>query len=142
MASIALATVKPARRVRGRIRPSSDKSISHRYGLLAALADGRSVIRRYSAGADCAATLDCLERLRGLAHRRPGETAPGGNPGPEGRGGGGGPAGAAGPGTPGPVTRTSRSGVPAGAGSTARRSTRTPSRSRQSSVAAQSAPAQ
>ncbi len=80
MASIALATVKPARRVRGRIRPASDKSISHRYGLLAALADGRSVIRRYSAGADCAATLDCLERLGVLIERRSVEPAPAGTP--------------------------------------------------------------
>jgi 3-phosphoshikimate 1-carboxyvinyltransferase len=80
MASIALATVKPARRVRGRIRPASDKSISHRYGLLAALADGRSVIRRYSAGADCAATLDCLERLGVLVERRAVEPAPAGTP--------------------------------------------------------------
>jgi len=63
MASIATATVKPARRVRGRLRLPGDKSISHRYGLLAALADGRSVIHHYSSGADCAATLDCLQRL-------------------------------------------------------------------------------
>ena len=63
MASIAMATVRPARRVRGRLRPARDKSISHRYALLAALADGRSRIRHYSTGADCAATLDCLSRL-------------------------------------------------------------------------------
>jgi 3-phosphoshikimate 1-carboxyvinyltransferase len=63
MASIATATVRPARRVRGRLRPARDKSISHRYALLAALAAGRSRIRHYSAGADCAATLDCLSRL-------------------------------------------------------------------------------
>jgi 3-phosphoshikimate 1-carboxyvinyltransferase len=63
MASIAMATVRPARRVRGRLRPASDKSISHRYALLAALADGRSIIRHYSTGADCAATLDCLSHL-------------------------------------------------------------------------------
>lgn len=63
MASIAMATVRPARRVRGRLRPARDKSISHRYALLAALASGRSKIRHYSTGADCAATLDCLSRL-------------------------------------------------------------------------------
>jgi 3-phosphoshikimate 1-carboxyvinyltransferase len=76
MASIALATVKPARRVRGRLRPASDKSISHRYALLAALADGRSSIHRYSAGADCAATLDCLERLGVVVERRRHATRP------------------------------------------------------------------
>src|SRR5574341_844786 len=63
MASIAMATVRPARRVRGRLRPVRDKSISHRYALLAALAKGRSKIRHYSTGADCAATLDCLVHL-------------------------------------------------------------------------------
>ena len=63
MASIATATVKPARRVRGRLRLPGDKSISHRYAMLAALADGSSIIHHYSSGADCAATLDCLRGL-------------------------------------------------------------------------------
>jgi 3-phosphoshikimate 1-carboxyvinyltransferase len=40
-----------------------DKSISHRYALLAALAHGRSTIRNYSTGADCASTLACLRAL-------------------------------------------------------------------------------
>jgi 3-phosphoshikimate 1-carboxyvinyltransferase len=55
--------VHPAARVRGRVRLPGDKSISHRYALLAAIADGRSTIHGYSTGADCASTLDCLERL-------------------------------------------------------------------------------
>jgi 3-phosphoshikimate 1-carboxyvinyltransferase len=63
MPSIAAATVRPARRVKGRVRLAGDKSISHRYALLAALADGRSSISSYSSGADCTATLDCLRRL-------------------------------------------------------------------------------
>jgi 3-phosphoshikimate 1-carboxyvinyltransferase len=57
------ATVRPAARVRGAVRPPGDKSISHRYALLAALADGTSTLRGYSPGADCASTLACLERL-------------------------------------------------------------------------------
>lgn len=60
MASIAAATVRPARRVRGRVGLAGDKSISHRYALLAALASGRTTISQYSPGADCLATLDCL----------------------------------------------------------------------------------
>lgn len=60
MASIAATTVRPARRIRGTVRLAGDKSISHRYALLAALAEGRSMIAQYSQGADCAATLDCL----------------------------------------------------------------------------------
>jgi 3-phosphoshikimate 1-carboxyvinyltransferase len=53
-------TVRPARRIRGTVGLAGDKSISHRYALLAALAMGRSTIAQYSLGADCAATLDCL----------------------------------------------------------------------------------
>jgi 3-phosphoshikimate 1-carboxyvinyltransferase len=60
MASIAAATVRPARRVQGTVRLAGDKSISHRYALLGALATGRTTIYRYSEGADCAATLACL----------------------------------------------------------------------------------
>jgi len=60
MASIAAATVRPARRMKGRVGLSGDKSISHRYAMLAALANGRTTISKYSQGADCAATLDCL----------------------------------------------------------------------------------
>ena len=56
-------TVEPARRLRGRLRVPGDKSISHRYALLAALADGTSAIRGYSPGADCRSTLGCLRAL-------------------------------------------------------------------------------
>jgi 3-phosphoshikimate 1-carboxyvinyltransferase len=62
MASAA-AVVHPAPRVRGRVRPPGDKSISHRYALLAAIAEGPSLIRGYSTGADCASTLRCLRGL-------------------------------------------------------------------------------
>ena len=37
-------TVTPARRLRGRLRVPGDKSISHRYALLAALAEGQSTL--------------------------------------------------------------------------------------------------
>src|SRR5688572_21772495 len=56
-------TVLPASRVRGRVRPPGDKSISHRYALLSALADGTSCIDGYSTGGDCRSTLDCLRTL-------------------------------------------------------------------------------
>jgi len=55
--------VQPAARVRGRVRPPGDKSISHRYALLAAIADGSSTIHGYSTGGDCASTLRCLRAL-------------------------------------------------------------------------------
>ncbi len=40
-----------------------DKSISHRYGMLAALAQGTSRIENFSPAADCQSTLECLRRL-------------------------------------------------------------------------------
>ena len=62
-------TVRPARRIIGTVGLAGDKSISHRYALLAALAAGRTTIRQYSQGADCAATLDCVE-MAGAGVRR------------------------------------------------------------------------
>ena len=56
-------TIQPARRIVGRVVPPGDKSISHRYAMLAALADGRSIIEGYAPGADCQATLGCLRAL-------------------------------------------------------------------------------
>ena len=55
--------VHPATRVQGHLAIPGDKSISHRYVLLAALADGTSTISRYAPGADCGATLSCLAAL-------------------------------------------------------------------------------
>jgi 3-phosphoshikimate 1-carboxyvinyltransferase len=65
------AIVLPAKRVAGRIRVPGDKSISHRYAMLAALADGLSTLHGYSSGADCAATLECLRGL-GVSIQRAG----------------------------------------------------------------------
>jgi 3-phosphoshikimate 1-carboxyvinyltransferase len=56
-------TIKPARRLHGRFRVPGDKSISHRYAILAALAEGESTLVQYAPGADCRSTLACLERL-------------------------------------------------------------------------------
>src|SRR3954464_12179504 len=56
-------TIAPARRIHGRIRVPGDKSISHRYALLAALSEGCSELRHYAPGADCRSTLTCLESL-------------------------------------------------------------------------------
>ena len=69
------ATVQPAARVAGRVRCPGDKSISHRYAILAALADGRSVIEGYAPGADCLATLECLASA-GVVITRRGPRAP------------------------------------------------------------------
>ncbi len=57
------AKITPARAITGVVELPGDKSISHRYAILAALAHGKSEIRNYSAAADCKSTLKCLERL-------------------------------------------------------------------------------
>ncbi len=55
--------VQPVRRLAGSIRFPGDKSISHRYAMLAAIAEGRSEIHGFAESADCHSTLGCLERL-------------------------------------------------------------------------------
>lgn len=55
--------VRPARTVRGSVELPGDKSISHRYGMLAGVAEGPSRIENYSTGADCASTLGCMRAL-------------------------------------------------------------------------------
>ncbi|MDE3153490.1 MAG: 3-phosphoshikimate 1-carboxyvinyltransferase [Acidobacteriota bacterium] len=70
MLSRSATAVQPARRACGRVRPPGDKSISHRYALLAALADGPSTIHDYAPGADGASMLHCLAAL-GVAIDRP-----------------------------------------------------------------------
>jgi 3-phosphoshikimate 1-carboxyvinyltransferase len=63
MSSRSTAIVSPARRLRGRLRVPGDKSISHRYAILAGLANGRSTLANYAPGADCRSTLTCLRTL-------------------------------------------------------------------------------
>ncbi len=55
--------ISPACTVTGSAVVGGDKSISHRYAILAALAEGRSEIQCFSLAQDCASTLDCLKRL-------------------------------------------------------------------------------
>src|SRR5881398_2856527 len=57
------AIVAPARRFRGRLTVPGDKSIAHRYALLAALAEGRTTLSHFAPGADCRSTLACLRAL-------------------------------------------------------------------------------
>lgn len=55
--------VRPARNILGALRLPGDKSISHRYGMLAAFAEGTSRFANFSTGADCASTLACMQSL-------------------------------------------------------------------------------
>jgi 3-phosphoshikimate 1-carboxyvinyltransferase len=61
--------IRPARNLLGSIRVPGDKSISHRYAMLAALAPGRSRFENYSPGADCNSTLGCVRALGCIVER-------------------------------------------------------------------------
>jgi 3-phosphoshikimate 1-carboxyvinyltransferase len=63
MKSDSQSIVRPARNLRGSVSLPGDKSISHRYAMLAAIAEGPSRLENYSTGADCASTLGCLRSL-------------------------------------------------------------------------------
>src|SRR5437762_458856 len=63
MPSFSATTITPGRRLQGRLRVPGDKSISHRYAMLAALAEGRSRLTGFAPGADCHSTLACLRTL-------------------------------------------------------------------------------
>jgi 3-phosphoshikimate 1-carboxyvinyltransferase len=55
--------VQPARNVRGTVQLPGDKSVSHRYAMLAGIAEGASRLENYSTGSDCASTLGCMRAL-------------------------------------------------------------------------------
>ena len=56
-------TVGPASRLSGSLLLPGDKSISHRFAMIASLAEGTSKITNYSTGADCHSTLGCVKAL-------------------------------------------------------------------------------
>jgi 3-phosphoshikimate 1-carboxyvinyltransferase len=55
--------ISPASAITGAITLPGDKSISHRYAMISAIADGESRILNYSTGADCHSTLGCVRAL-------------------------------------------------------------------------------
>lgn len=55
--------ISSVRRLAGSIRFPGDKSISHRYAMLASIAEGPSEIHFFADSADCQSTLRCLEQL-------------------------------------------------------------------------------
>lgn len=74
MTTTGFASVPRVSRVTGRVRVPGDKSISHRFAMLAAVADGQTRLTGYAPGADCAATLACVEALGAHVVRQgPGE---------------------------------------------------------------------
>src|SRR5438105_643485 len=55
--------IRPARTLQGSLTVPGDKSISHRYAMLAGLAEGTSRLSNFSTGADPHSTLGCMEAL-------------------------------------------------------------------------------
>ena len=55
--------IRPAKGLFGSVRLPGDKSISHRYAMLAGIAEGATKLENFSSGADCASTLGCLRSL-------------------------------------------------------------------------------
>ncbi len=66
-------SIFPVREVSGSIRLPGDKSISHRYGMLASIAEGTSTLENYSTGQDCHSTLGCFAAM-GIAVKKDGTT--------------------------------------------------------------------
>jgi 3-phosphoshikimate 1-carboxyvinyltransferase len=65
--------LKPKNSLSGIVSLPGDKSISHRYAMLAAIAEGTSVIGHFAASRDCHSTLSCLRSL-GVELHESGET--------------------------------------------------------------------
>lgn len=61
--------ISPASGISGSIHLPGDKSISHRYAMLGAIANGTTTIENFSTGADCASTVRCMQTL-GVACER------------------------------------------------------------------------
>ena len=66
--------VRPATEVHGRVRVPGDKSISHRSVMLGGIAEGRTEVTGFLAGADCLATLEAF-RAMGVRVDRHDETS-------------------------------------------------------------------
>jgi 3-phosphoshikimate 1-carboxyvinyltransferase len=58
-----IVVIRCARTLAGSLRLPGDKSISHRYAMLGAIAEGTTRVENFSTGADCASTLACLRAL-------------------------------------------------------------------------------
>ena len=56
-------SIHPAKALSGGLQLPGDKSISHRYAMIAALAEGTSELRNFAAARDCHSTLGCMKAL-------------------------------------------------------------------------------
>jgi 3-phosphoshikimate 1-carboxyvinyltransferase len=55
--------ISPATSISGAITLPGDKSVSHRYAMIASIAEGATHVKNYSTGADCHSTLNCMRAL-------------------------------------------------------------------------------
>jgi 3-phosphoshikimate 1-carboxyvinyltransferase len=65
--------IRPARNLMGSLRLPGDKSISHRYAILAGMAEGVSRFHNFSTGADCTSSLNCMKQM-GAGVKRNGDS--------------------------------------------------------------------
>ena len=63
--------IRPARTLQGSLVLPGDKSISHRYAMLAGLAEGTSRLSNFSTGADPHSSLACMEALGATVTDKP-----------------------------------------------------------------------
>ena len=73
MSSLTL-EIHPCKRLSGQVRPPSDKSLTHRAFLFAAMDSSPSVVRLPLLGEDCLSTLHALQALGARASVSPIET--------------------------------------------------------------------
>jgi 3-phosphoshikimate 1-carboxyvinyltransferase len=64
--------IRPARTLQGSLTVPGDKSISHRYAMLAGFAEGISRLANFSTGADPHSSLGCMEALGATVRKGPG----------------------------------------------------------------------
>jgi 3-phosphoshikimate 1-carboxyvinyltransferase len=67
-------TIHPARTLQGSITLPGDKSISHRYAMLAGLAEGTTRLSNFSTGADPHSSLACMQALGATVVRKADKT--------------------------------------------------------------------
>jgi 3-phosphoshikimate 1-carboxyvinyltransferase len=67
-------TIRPARTLQGSLTLPGDKSISHRYAMLAGLAEGTTRLSNFSTGADPRSSLACMEALGAKVVHNPDRT--------------------------------------------------------------------
>jgi len=66
--------IRPARTLQGSLTVPGDKSISHRYAMLAGLAEGTSQLSNFSTGADPHSSLGCMKALGAKVVKNPDKT--------------------------------------------------------------------